>query len=119
MTWDARDDDASWLRPQRLLLFLQLNCTTGRSGACDDKMFASLSVDGAMLPALKAYESRCVECTNVNHPFQPRVSKRFNGYYWDVSTALKADRVGNLQLKLPSVDAVAMQGLFFENVEPQ
>ena len=117
--WDARDDDASWLRPERLLLFLQLNCTTGRSGACADTMFASLSVDGAELPALKAYESRCVECTNVNHPFQPRPSARFNGYYWDVSKALKAGVAGKLELMLPSVDAPSMQGLFFENVEPQ
>lgn len=38
----------------------------------------------------------CVAClgTNVNHPFQPRSSARFNGYYWDVSTALKADIAG-------------------------
>ena len=60
--WDIRDDDASWLQPQRLLLFLQLNCTTGRAGACDDKMFASLELDGTPLPALRSYESRCVEC---------------------------------------------------------
>lgn len=57
--WGPMDDDASWLRPGRLLLFLQLNCSTGRSGACDDKMPASLTVDGSSIHGIKAYESRC------------------------------------------------------------
>jgi hypothetical protein len=116
--WESQDADASWLRPERLLLFLQLNCTTGRSGACNDKMLASLHLDGKELPALRAYESRCVECTNVNHPFDPRASARFNGYYWDVSTALKPDIAGGLELRLPVAFASSIQGLFFEGVEP-
>lgn len=57
--WAEMDSDASWLQPARLLLFLQLNCSTGRSGACDDKMPASLTVDGAAMKGAKAYESRC------------------------------------------------------------
>jgi hypothetical protein len=57
--WAEMDFDASWLQPARLLLFLQLNCSTGRSGACDDKMPARLTVDGAVVEGLKAYESRC------------------------------------------------------------
>ncbi len=57
--WGLMDDDASWLRPGRLLLFLQLNCSTGRSGACDDTMPASLTVDGSSIRGIKAYESRC------------------------------------------------------------
>jgi hypothetical protein len=116
--WDARDDDASWLRPERLLLFLHLNCTTGRSGACNDKMFASLNLDGKEVRALRAYESRCVECTNVNHPFDPRASARFNGYYWDVSTVLKPGIEGELELRLPTTYVASVQGLFFEGVEP-
>ena len=120
--WDARDDDASWLRPHRLLLFLQLNCTTGRAGACDDKMFASLAVttDGGkrVVPrALKAYESRCVECTNVNHPFAPRKSARFNGYYWDVSTVMEPNKRAHIELLVPSAYVSAVQGLYYEGVE--
>lgn len=114
--WDQRDNDASWLRPERLLLFLQLNCSTGRSGACDDTMFAALRVDGSEITALKAYESRCVLCTNVNHPFQPRQSRRFNGYYWDVTTEFAAGVESKVELRIPSVDIEAVQGLFFENV---
>ena len=64
------DFDASWLQPARLLLFLQLNCSTGRSGACDDKMPARLTVDGSVVEGLKAYESRCTvrpaHCTVCN-----------------------------------------------------
>ena len=87
--WGPEDDDASWLKPARLLLFLQLNCSTGRSGAsppnrtqkgtltgdietfvrgagaCDDTMPASLTVDGKAIDGIKAYESRCTECTCV------------------------------------------------------
>jgi hypothetical protein len=118
--WDARDEDASWLRPQRLLLFLQLNCTTGRAGACDDRMPAALRVDGAAapLPPLKAYESRCTQCSNANHPLTPRRSARFNGYYWDVSAAFKAGVGHTVELRLPKAFKGALQGLYFEGVEP-
>jgi hypothetical protein len=116
--WDARDDDASWLRPQRLLVFLQLNCTTGRAGACDDTMFASLSIGVRHIPALKAYESRCVECTNVNHPFTPNKSARFNGFYWDLSTVLAPDAKMSVELVIQPTFIPLMQGLYFEGVEP-
>ena len=117
IVWGPEDDDASWLRPGRLLLFLQLNCSTGRSGACDDKMPASLRVDGNTVPPIRAYESRCTECTNVNHPFSPNKSARFNGWYWDVSSALTADVTAKLQLALPQSKVADVNGLFFENTE--
>ena len=85
-------------------------------------MFASLAVttDGGerVVPrALKAYESRCVECTNVNHPFTPRKSARFNGYYWDVSTVMKANKRAHVELLVPSTYVSAVQGLYYEGVE--
>ena len=116
--WGPEDADTSWLRPGRLLLFLQLNCSTGRSGACDDAMPASLAVGGVTVPGLKAYESRCTECTNVNHPFDPRPSARFNGWYWDVSAALAADTAAAVALRLPQRKLADVVGLFFENTEP-
>ena len=117
IAWGAQDADASWLQPARLLLFLQLNCSTGRSGACDDKIPAALSVNGEPVHGLKAYESRCTECTNVNHPFDPRPSARFNGWYWDVSTLFQPDVQAQVELALPKAKVPNMIGLFFENVE--
>ena len=80
-------------------------------------MSASLSVAGKILTNLKAYETRCTECTNVNHPNQPRKSNRFNGYYWDVSTALKQDADAAITLTVDSKYVPLVQGLFFENTE--
>ena len=117
VAWGPEDADASWLEPGRLLLFLQLNCSTARGGACDDKMPASLTIDGVAVPGIKAYESRCTECTNVNHPFNPNPSVRFNGWYWDVSVALKPDTLADLTLAIPQPKVAAMVGLFFENTE--
>ena len=114
--WTKQDHDASWLLPHRLLLFLQLNCTSSRAGACDDTMFASLVVDGKSVPNLMAYESRCTECNSVNHPTQRRPSHRFNGYYWDVSE-LAADEAHRLKLTMPSASTAVLAGLFFDNVE--
>ena len=55
---------------------------------------------------------------NVNHPFDPRPSARFNGWYWDVSLALKADTAAKISLALPTAKAKDMAGLFFENTFP-
>ena len=60
-----------------------------RGGACDDKMPATLTVDKHVISGLKAYESRCTECTNVNHPFSPRPSARFNGWCTYISSSQK------------------------------
>lgn len=116
--WTKQDNDASWLRPERLLLFLQLNCSASAAGACDDTMAASLSVGGTPIVNLMAYETRCTECTNVNHPSQPRKSSRFNGFYWDVSRILKPDSEILLALTVETKFVPAMQGLFFENTLP-
>lgn len=115
--WNKQDADASWLEPHRLLLFLQMNCSSTRQGACDDTMAAKLRIAGKPLAPIRAYETRCTECTNVNHPNQPRKSNRFNGYYWDAS-ALAPNQPHAVELTLGSKNAAALVGLFFENVEP-
>jgi len=115
--WDETDQDASWLIPHRLLLFLQLNCTTGRSGACDDSMPATLIVDSAPVQGLKAYETRCTECTNANHPNSPRSSQRFNGWYWDVSEAFRAGDEASIELQFPTKFLDQFISLSFENTD--
>lgn len=115
--WDATDADASWLQPQRLLLFLQLNCTTGRSGACDDSMPATLLVANKTIPGLKAYETRCTACTNANHPNTPRRSQRFNGWYWDVSGAFPENTATQVEVRIPQAFAHSVVALAFENTD--
>ena len=43
---------------------------------------------------------------------------RFNGWYWDVSHAMKPDTAANLGLALPVSRVGDLVGLFFENTLP-
>ena len=58
------------------------------------------------------------ECTNVNHPFKPSPSVRFNGWYWDVSHAMSPDKPAKVGLTMPGAKVGALVGLFFENTLP-
>ena len=100
INWNQEDQDASWLQPARLLLFLQMPLPNVAYAA-------SMMLNKTALDPLPAYETR--------HPN----SGRFNGYYFDVSSAAAAPGTAtNVTLVLPSAIVGRMAGLFFENVEP-
>lgn len=100
INWNQGDHDASWLQPARLLLFLQMPLP-------NVAFAASMMLNKTALDPLPAYETR------------HQNSGRFNGYYFDVSTAAAAPGTAtNVTLVLPSAIVDRMAGLFFENVEP-
>ena len=115
--WTVQDDDASWLRPERLLLFMSMNCSSNKSVACDDTMNVSLALGGRALPPLMGYNSRCASCNAVNRPFQRNPSKRFAGFYWDLSF-VEAEVQHALLFCMPATKVADLQGLFFENTLP-
>ena len=112
--WTVQDDDASWLRPERLLLFMSMNCSSSKSVACDDTMNVSLALGGRALPPLMGYNSRCASCNAVNRPFQRNPSRRFAGFYWDLSF-VEAEVQHDLLFCMPATKVADLQGLFFEN----
>jgi hypothetical protein len=102
IAWGAEDQDASWLQPARLLLYLHMP-------APNIAFPVSLSLNETAVPRLEAFETRVPN------------SGRFNGYYFDVSAAAAAapgTSDNAVQLELPGSVAKQMVGLFFENVEP-
>ena len=97
--WTAEDFRATWLAPERLLLFVQI-------AEPDHQMDARLKIDGRTVELRKAYSSIRV------HP------RAFVGFYADVSL-LSADREHRIELELPRLKPGQFQGVFFENVEPE
>ena len=47
-----------------------------------------------------------------------KIQARFNGWYWDVSHAMKPDTVAKVGLALPVAKVGDLVGLFFENTLP-
>ena len=66
---------------------------------------------------MAVYNTRCAECTNVNHPHDYEKSQRCAGFYWDVSRAFTADVETTVTLSMPAAALGTLEGLFFENVE--
>ncbi len=97
--WTAEDYRATWLAPERLLLYVQI-------AEPDASWEASLTIDGRPVRLEKAYAAIRA------------VPRTFVGFYADVSL-LEADREHTFELALPPLEPGQFQGLFFENVEPE
>ncbi|HET7790034.1 MAG TPA: hypothetical protein VFK78_04485 [Gemmatimonadales bacterium] len=97
--WTAEDYRTTWLAPERLLLFVQI-------AEPDDRWAARLWIDGRPIELRKAYSAVRAE---------PRT---FVGFYADLSL-LEPDREYRLRLELPPLRPGQLQGVFFENVEPE
>ena len=97
--WTAEDFRTTWLVPERLLLFAQI-------AEPDAKWEARLKIDGRTVELKKAYSA-------------VRAAPRtFVGFYADL-TALAADREHRFELDLPPLKPGQLQGVYFENVEPE
>ncbi len=97
--WTPDDYRTTWLVPERLLLFVQM-------AEPDDRMQASLRLDGRDFPLQKAYSSV--------RPHGPS----FVGFYADLSS-LEPSHEYALELKLPKLAPGRLQGVFFDNVETE
>lgn len=97
--WTPDDFRATWLAPQRLLLFAQI-------AEPDPEWNVRLAIDGQPVEVTKAYSSIRP------HP------RTFVGFYTDVSL-LRPDREYEVELELPALRPGQFQGLFFENVETE
>jgi len=97
--WTAEDYRTTWLAPERLLLFVQI-------AEPDPAWEARLKVDGRVVELRKAYSA-------------VRTAPRtFVGFYADLSL-LAADREHTLELELPRLRPGQLQGVFFDNIEPE
>jgi hypothetical protein len=97
--WKAEDYETTWLVPSRLLLFLQ-------AAEAKDTMEVEATLDGKALAFTRAYTSTRV------HP------KAFVGLYADLS-AIQPDHGHTLTLRLSGMNGATLQGVFFDNVEPE
>ncbi len=103
VSYTPDDLTASWLGPDRLLLFLSI-------AEASDQMAVSLVIDGKPYPLKKAYNSVYKE---VNSP------GTFVGFYADVA-ALADGAKHTVQLSLPkTLTPGQFQGLYFDNVEAE
>jgi hypothetical protein len=97
--WAPEDFRATWLAPQRLLLYVQI-------AEPDDRWEPRLRIDGRLVELKKAYSAI-------------RAARRtFVGFYADVSL-VAADREHHLELALPALKPGQFQGVFFQNVETE
>ncbi len=97
--WTKQDYETTWLAPERLLLFFQF--ADGQ-----DTIPLSASLDGQPLPLKAAYSS-----TRVHPP-------SFVGFYADLSS-ISPDKQHSLSLKVPAPYLERLQGVFFDNVQPE
>jgi hypothetical protein len=96
--WTAADSLATWLVPERLLLFVQV-------AEPDEGWAVSMKIDGRPVELRRAYSSI------------RRVPRDFVGFWADIS-ALSADQAHSLELRLPTLKPGQLQGIFLENVGP-
>ena len=97
--WTSEDSLATWLVPERLLLYAQF-------AEPNDKWDVHLRIDGRPVALRKAYTAiRAVPST-------------FVGFYADVSQ-FEPDRPHRFELDVPVMRPGQFRGLFFENVETQ
>jgi hypothetical protein len=99
ISWTRDDSMATWLVPERLLLFVQIDQP-------DERWSARMTIDGHSVALRRAYSS-----------IRP-VTRDFVGFYADVSW-LTPDRLHRLTLELPALPPGRFQGVFFENVEAE
>lgn len=97
--WTAEDFRTTWLVPQRLLLFVQI-------AEPDARWEARLRIDDRTVELRKAYSA------------VRAVPRTFVGFYADLST-LEADKPHRFELELPALKPGQLQGVYFENVEPE
>jgi hypothetical protein len=98
--WTEEDYGATWLVPERLLLYVQF-------AEPDDRWTATLKIDGRPVDLKKAYAS-----------IRPN-PRNFVGFYADISQ-LSPDADHRLELDLPSgLKPGQYQGVFVENVETE
>jgi hypothetical protein len=97
--WTSDDSLATWLVPERLLVYAQFS-------EPDDKWDVSLRIDGRSVEVRKAYTAVRV------------VPSTFVGFYADLSR-LEPDRPHQFEIDLPTTRPGQFRGLFFENVEPE
>jgi hypothetical protein len=97
--YTADDLRATWLGPDRLLLFVNV-------AEPSDKMRVALRIDGRPARLKRAYSS-----------IYPQVVERtFVGWYADVSS-LQSDAPHTFEVALPTLVSGQFQGLFLDNVE--
>ena len=97
--WTKKDYESTWLVPERLLLFLQL--ADGK-----DSAEVSATLDGKALAFQPAYSS-----VRADPP-------TFVGFYADLSRNASGAR-HTIKLHLSGIDPAQLQGVFFDNVEPE
>jgi hypothetical protein len=97
--WTQEDYESTWLVPARLLLFVQ---------AADGKDSASVTatLDDKPLAIQPAYSSSRVD------------SPSFVGFYADLSRIAPAVR-HTIKVRIAGLDPAQVQGIFFDNVEPE
>ena len=99
ISWTREDYKTTWLAPERLLLFVQ-------AAEAKDTMSADATLDGHPLLFKRAYTSTRVH------------SAAFVGLYADLSK-ITPGAPHKLYMKLRGMDPGKLQGVFFDNVEPE
>ena len=97
--WTREDYESTWLVPERLLLFVQAADAT-------DSASITATLDDKPMAFQPAYSSSRVD------------SASFVGFYTDLSGIAPGVR-HTIKLHLSGVDPARLQGIFFDNVEPQ
>ena len=97
--WSPEDYENTWLVPERLLLFVQI-------AEPSDRERVQIKIDGDPVNLSKAYSSVRVH------------SASFVGFYADISD-IKPDVVHSLEINLSELAGGSLQGVFFDNVEPE
>jgi hypothetical protein len=97
--WTKEDYESTWLAPERLLLFMQ-------SADSNDSASLTATLDDKPLAFRPAYSSGRVDAAS------------FVGFYTDLSKI--APGVWHaIKLHISGVNPAQLQGIFFDNVEPQ
>jgi len=97
--WTREDYESTWLVPERLLLFVQAADGT-------DSAALTATLDGHPLLFQPAYSSSRID------------SPSFVGFYADLSRIAPA-ATHTIRLHVTGLDPAQLQGVFFDNVEPQ
>ena len=97
--WTEEDYKTTWLAPERLLLFIQ-------AAEAKDTMSANATLDGKPLVFKRAYTSTRIHV------------EAFVGLYADLSK-IAPDTPHTLRVKLTGIEANNLQGVFFDNIEPE
>jgi hypothetical protein len=97
--WTQEDYESTWLAPERLLLFVQ-------AAEANDSASLTATLDDKPLVFQTAYSSSRIDAAS------------FVGFYTDLSRI--APRVRHtIKLHISGMNPAQLQGIFFDNVEPQ